>query len=46
MVFILSKGFRFYIESWPEWDPNRRPGAYRDRTHVTAELSGRTIRCA
>ena len=21
--------YRFYIESWPEWDSNPRPGAYR-----------------
>ena len=21
--------FRFYIESWPEWDWNPRPRAYR-----------------
>ena len=25
MVFI----FRFYIESWTEWDSNPRPHAYR-----------------
>ena len=30
MVFILSKDFRFYIESWPEWDPNPLPCAYRE----------------
>ena len=27
MVFILSQGFS--IESWPEWDSNPRPRAYR-----------------
>ena len=24
-----AKVFRFYIESWPEWDSNPRPHAYR-----------------
>ena len=32
MVFILRKVFRFYIESWPEWDSDPRPRAYRAHT--------------
>ena len=43
MVFI--KVFRFHRESWLKWDTNPRSCAYR--AHVlTAELSGRTMRCA
>ena len=37
--------FRFHIESWPEWDANPPPRAYRAHA-LTTELSGRTIRCA
>ena len=40
-----AKVFRFHIESWPEWDSNPRPCAYRAHA-LTTELSGRTMRCA
>ena len=39
MIFILSKGFRFHIESWPEWGSNPRPRAYR--THALSSLAKR-----
>ena len=44
-VSFSAKVFRFHIESWPEWDSNLRPRAYRAHT-LTTELSGRTMRCA
>ena len=37
-----AKVFRFHIESWPEWDSNPRPRAYRAHA-LTTELSGRTM---
>ena len=40
-----AKVFRFHMESWPEWDSNLRPRAYRAHT-LSTELSGRTMRCA
>ena len=33
-----AKVFRFHIESWPEWDSNPRPRAYRAHA-LTTELS-------
>ena len=40
-----AKVLRFHIKSWPEWDSNPRPRAYRAVT-LTTELSGRTMICA
>ena len=28
-IYLWAKVFRFHIESWPEWDSNPRPRAYR-----------------
>ena len=44
-IHIGLRFFRFHIESWPEWDSNPRPRAYRAHA-LTTELSGRTMRCA
>ena len=32
------------IQSWPEWNSNPQPRAYRENA-LTTELSGRTIMC-
>ena len=44
-IYIELRFFGFHIESWPEWDSNPRPRAYRAHTLIT-ELSDRTMRCA
>ena len=41
----LAKVFPFHIESWPEWDSNPGPRAYRAHA-VTTDLSGGMIRRA
>ena len=42
MVFIWAKIFPFHIDSWPEWDSNPWPCAYRAHA-LTTELSSQTM---
>ena len=41
IIHFELRFFDFHVKSWPEWDSNPRPCAYRAHA-LTTELSGRT----